>query len=93
MKNLSFVFTLMLLWSCGNKNGNGKVGSFDFSIEIDTVLVDSKGEILMAGAHLHVFELSNDKKFPISLCGADEALHLEELAVQIPLGWCVLDCC
>ncbi|MCH6233851.1 DUF4221 family protein [Cognataquiflexum rubidum] len=63
MKNLSFVIALMLLWSCGNKNGNGKVGSFDFSIEIDTVLVDSKGEVLMAGTYLSAFDLSEDKKF------------------------------
>ena len=63
MKNLSFVFALMLLLSCGNENRNGKDGSFDFSIEIDTVLVDSKGEVLMAGTYLSAFDLSEDKKY------------------------------
>jgi hypothetical protein len=83
MKNLSFVFALMLLWSCGNKNG--KDGSFDFSVEIDTVLVDSKGEILMAGAHLHVFELSNDKKFLYDFDGSTyqiEVIDLDNLVLD-----------
>jgi hypothetical protein len=85
MKNLSFVFALMLLWSCGNKNGNGKDGSFDFSLEIDTVLVDSKGEILMAGAHLHVFELSNDNKFLYDFDGSTyqiEVIDLDNLVLD-----------
>jgi hypothetical protein len=58
----AFLFGL-ILWSCGNEKGNGKVGSFDFSIEIDTVLVDSKGEVLMAGTYLSAFDLSQDKKY------------------------------
>ena len=75
----------MLLLSCGNENGNGKDGSFDFSVEIDTVLVDSKGEILMAGAHLHVFELSNDKKFLYDFDGSTyqiEVIDLDNLVLD-----------
>jgi hypothetical protein len=79
MKNLSFVFALMLLWSCGNKNGNGKDGSFDFSVEIDTVLVDSKGEVLMAGTYLTIFDLSEDKKYLYNFDGSSHQIEVIDL--------------
>lgn len=64
MRKLYFVIGLLVLWSCGKdgEKGTGS-GSFDFTVEIDTVMVDAGDEILMAGSNIFISDLSKDKKY------------------------------
>jgi hypothetical protein len=64
MRKLTFILGLLVLWSCGKdgEKGTGN-GSIDFTVEIDTVMVDAKGEILMAGSNLYMSDLSKDKRY------------------------------
>jgi hypothetical protein len=64
MRKLTFILGLSVLWSCGKdgEKGTGN-GSIDFTVEIDTVMVDAKGELLMAGSNLYMSDLSKDKRY------------------------------
>jgi hypothetical protein len=77
MRKRYFVIGLLFLGSCGNDKEKGDGGgSFDFNVEIDTVMVDSKGEILMAGSNLYMSDLSKDKRY---LYKFDEKQYLLEM--------------
>ncbi|WP_373521643.1 DUF4221 family protein [Aquiflexum sp.] len=77
MRKLTFIFGLLVLWSCGKdgEKGTGN-GSIDFTVKIDTMMVDSKGEILMAGSNLYMSDLSKDKRY---LYKFDEKQYLLEM--------------
>ncbi|MCL6260050.1 DUF4221 domain-containing protein [Aquiflexum sp. TKW24L] len=61
MKKIIFAFSVLLVYSCGNKETNSGESYADISIEADTVVVDSGGEILMAATngfgHAHSSDL------------------------------------
>ncbi|WKV11246.1 hypothetical protein [Marivirga harenae] len=63
MKDLLILtFFSVILWSCESVNEKQtKSAYFDFELEIDTVQVDSKGVILMAGAYMDNPAISYDK--------------------------------
>tara|TARA_R110002012_G_scaffold99980_2_gene238336 strand:+ start:290 stop:1423 length:1134 start_codon:yes stop_codon:yes gene_type:complete len=59
---LILTFFSVILWSCESVNEKQtKSAYFDFELEIDTVQVDSKGVILMAGAYMDNPAISYDK--------------------------------
>ncbi|MCH6200211.1 DUF4221 domain-containing protein [Aquiflexum sp. LQ15W] len=64
MNKLFLLVAILILISCSKNNNENSTGAIgEINLEIDTVLVDSKGEVLMAGTYLSVFDLSEDKKY------------------------------
>jgi len=86
MKKLNYVIGLVLLWSCSTKNeSTDGFGTLEFTFEIDTLLVDSKGEMLMAGTRMFVSDVSKDKKFLYNFDQSSyqvEVIDLDKLALD-----------
>jgi|3_EtaG_2_1085321.scaffolds.fasta_scaffold10030_2 hypothetical protein len=64
MKNLFILLIFCgFLFSCGSESDKKKTSGYsDFEVEIDTVMVNSGSEILMAGSDNHLPAVSKDEK-------------------------------
>lgn len=86
MRKLYFVIGLYLFFSCGTEREKGtSSGSLDFTVEIDTVMVDAGDEILMAGSNIFISDLSKDKKYLYNFDHKQaliEVIDLEELMLD-----------
>ncbi|MCS4435519.1 DUF4221 domain-containing protein [Aquiflexum gelatinilyticum] len=80
MKKVFLLVATVILLSCSKKGNENSTGAFEENnLEIDTVLVDSKGEVLMAGTFLGVFDLSEDKKFLYNFDGSSHQIEVIDL--------------
>ncbi|EOZ91972.1 hypothetical protein A33Q_4065 [Indibacter alkaliphilus LW1] len=87
MKKLIFAIAVLLLASCGGNDGKKSKNSYsDFTISMDTVMVDSQDEILMAAAtgSSGIAVLSNQKLlFNWDAKGANlEVIDLEKMELS-----------
>lgn len=64
MKNTVLILSVLLLFSC-KPSDESKIseGIKHLEFKIDTVMVDAKDEILMAGSNLYMSDLSKDKQY------------------------------
>lgn len=65
-----------MLFSCSPGTGNEKTYYSDFEVEIDTILVDSEDEILMAGSDIYTSGVTIDNKKLYSLDQKNFALEI-----------------
>lgn len=71
---------LTSVWACGRSSDlEVKNDNFDLLIEQDTVLIDSKGEILMAAVNMHIFDISPDKNLLYSFDRKTNSLEILNL--------------
>ncbi|MCR9014528.1 DUF4221 domain-containing protein [Aquiflexum gelatinilyticum] len=80
MNKLFLLVAILILISCSKNNNENSTGAIgEINLEIDTVLVDSKGEVLMAGTFLGVFDLSEDKKYLYNFDGSSHQIEVIDL--------------
>jgi hypothetical protein len=80
MKKVFLLVATVILLSCSKKSNENSLGVIGkINLEIDTVLVDSKGEFLMAGTFLGVYDLSEDKKFLYNFDGSSHQIEVIDL--------------
>ena len=74
MKNLLMVFTIVLLFSCGSKTDQ-KVDFSQMTFSLDTVMVDSKDEILDLKSGLWTSDFSEEKKYLYNFSSNDHSIE------------------
>lgn len=83
MKNLLFAISMLFLFSCGGGNEEKLADDFsNITFSLDTVMVDSKDEILFLQYNVSLSDFSEDKKYLYNLSLHDysvEKIDLDEL--------------
>ena len=62
MKNLLLLLSVIFIFSC-RPNVENEFNSLEMSFSLDTVIVDSKNEILDLKTGLYVSDFSDDKRY------------------------------
>ena len=73
MKNLLLVFTIVLVFSCGSKTDQ-KADFSQMTFSLDTVMVDSKDEILDLKSGLWTSDFSEEKKYLYNFSSNDHSI-------------------
>lgn len=80
MKKHYLIFLTVIAWACGKSSDlEVKNNEFQLLIEQDTVLIDSKGEILMAAVNMYIFDLSPDRNLLYSFDRKTNSLEILDL--------------
>lgn len=64
MRNTVLILSILFFFACKpSDKSKQRNGELTFEVQIDTVMVDAKDEILMAGTNLYMSDLSADKQY------------------------------
>lgn len=81
MKKHYLIFLAIIACACGKSSDfEVKNNGFQLMIEQDTVMIDSKGEILMAAVNMHIFDLSPDRTLLYSFDRKTNSLEVIDLS-------------